>query len=181
MRIGRIHGECELLLEGSGMGWTFLRPNLLMQTTLAFAEQVAADGRFYAPLAEAKTSMIDARDVAAVAARMLTEEGHEGKVYELTGPEAISHREIAEKLSKVLVRPVEHVEVSFEDARGGMIGMGMPEWLADALAELFEVRQAGYTSGVTDTVAQITGREPRGYEQFARDYKEAFSAAPAGP
>jgi uncharacterized protein YbjT (DUF2867 family) len=112
---------------------------------------------------------------------MLTEEGHEGKVYELTGPEAISHREIAEKLSKVLGRPVEHVEVSFEDARGGMIGLGMPEWLADALAELFEVRQAGYTSGVTDTVAQITGREPRGYEQFARDYKEAFSAAPAGP
>ncbi len=180
MRIGRIHGECERLLEGSGMGWTFLRPNLFMQTTLAFAEQVAADGRFYAPLAEATTSMIDARDVAAVAARMLTEEGHEGKVYELSGPEAISHRDIAEKLSGVLGRPVEHVEVSSEDARGGMITMGMPVWLADALFELFEVRQAGYTAGVTETVAEITGREPRSYEQFARDYKEAFGSDPAG-
>ena len=181
IRIGRIHGGCERLLEGSGMGWTFLRPNLFMQTTLAFAPQVAADGRFYAPLTEAKTSMIDARDVAAVAARALTEEGHEGKVHELTGPEAISHRDIAEKLSGVLGRPVEHVEVSFEDARGGMIGMGMPEWLADALFELFEVRQAGYTAGVTGTVAEITGREARSYEEFAHDYKEAFSEAPGGP
>ncbi len=180
VRIARIHDECERLLEGSRMACTFIRPNLFMQTTLAFAAQVAADGRFYAPLAEAKTSMIDARDVAAVAARALTEEGHEGKVHELTGAEAISHREIAEKLSGVLGRPVEHVEVSFEDARGGMLDMGMPEWLADALLELFEVRQAGYTAGVTNTVVEITGREPRGYEEFARDYKEAFSEGPAG-
>lgn len=162
------------------MAWTFLRPNLFMQTTLAFAPQVAAEGRFYAPLAEAKTSMIDARDVAAVAARALTEEGHEGRVHELTGPEAISHRDIAQKLSTVLDRPVEHVEVSFEDARGGMVEMGMPEWLADALFELFEVRQAGYTAGVTNTVAEIIGREPRGYEEFARDHREAFGGGSAG-
>ena len=180
MRLGQIHGECERLLEESSMAWTFLRPNLFMQTTLTFAEQVAADGRFYAPLAEAKTSMIDVRDVGAVAAKTLTEEGHEGKVHELTGPEAISHRDIAQKLSKVLGKPVEHVEVSFEEARGAMIEMGMPEWLADALFELFEVRQAGYTAGVTNAVGQITGGEPRSYEGFARDYREAFGGAPAG-
>jgi uncharacterized protein YbjT (DUF2867 family) len=180
MRLRRIHSECERILEESSMGWTLLRPNLFMQTTLTFAEQVAAEGRFYAPLAEAKTSMIDVRDVATVAAKTLTDERHEGKVYELTGPEAISHREIAEKLSKVLERPVEHVEVSLDDARGGMIEMGMPEWLADALYELFEVRQAGYMAGVTNAVGQVTGREPRSYEEFARDYKEAFGGAWAG-
>jgi len=180
MRLGRIHGECERLLEESGMAWTFLRPNLFMQTTLAFAPQVAAEGRFYAPLAEAKTSMIDVRDVAAVAARALTEEGHEGKTHELTGPEAISHRDIAEKLSTILGRPIEHVEVSFADARGGMVGAGMPEWLADALFELFEVRQAGYTAEVTNAVAEITGRKPHSYQEFARDYKEAFSGALTG-
>jgi uncharacterized protein YbjT (DUF2867 family) len=123
--------------------------------------------------------MIDVRDVAAVAAKTLTEEGHEGKVYELTGPEAISHREIAEKLSKVVGKPVEHVEVSLEEARGGMIEMGMPEWLADALFELFEVRQAGYTAGVTNAVKEVTGREPRSYEEFARDYRGAFGGAGA--
>jgi uncharacterized protein YbjT (DUF2867 family) len=181
MRIGRIHSECERLLKGSDMAWTFLRPSIFMQTTLAYAGQVAAEGRFYAPLAEAKTSMIDARDVAAVAARALTEAGHEGKVHELTGSEAISHRDIAEKLSAVLERPVEYVEVSIEDARGSMVGMGMPEWLADAVAELFEVREAGFLAGVTSTVAEITGREPRSYEEFARDHKEAFSGTPAGP
>ncbi len=181
MRIGVIHSECERLLKESGMAWTVLRPNVFMQTTLAYAGQVAAQGRFYAPLAETKTSIIDARDVATAAATTLSEEGHEGKVYELTGPEAISHRDIAEKLSAVLGRPVEHVEVSVEDARGSMVGMGMPEWLAEAVAELFEVRQAGYLAAVTDTVAEITGRGPRSYEEFARDHKEAFSGTPAGP
>jgi uncharacterized protein YbjT (DUF2867 family) len=150
-----------------------------MQTTLAFAAQVAADGRFYAPLAEAKTSMIDARDVAAVAARALTEEGHEGKVHELTGAEAISHREIAEKLSGVLGRPVEHVEVSFEDARGGMLDMGMPEWLADALGAIRSpaggLHRRGDEYGGGNHRARATG-----YEEFARDYKEAFSEGPAG-
>jgi uncharacterized protein YbjT (DUF2867 family) len=180
MRIGRIHSACERLLKESDMAWTFLRPSLFMQTTLAYAGQVAAEGRFYAPLAEAKTSMIDARDVAAVAARALTEDDHEGQVHELTGPEAISHRDIAETLSAVLGRPVEHVEVSIEDARGSMVGMGMPEWLAEAVAELFEVRQEGYFAGVTNTVAGITGREPRSYEEFARDHKGAFSGAPTG-
>jgi uncharacterized protein YbjT (DUF2867 family) len=180
MRIGRIHSECERLLKESDMAWTFLRPSIFMQTTLAYAGQVAAEGRFYAPLAEAKTSMIDARDVAAVAARALTEAGHEGQVHELTGSEAISHRDIAEKLSAVLGRPVEHVEVSMEDAGGSMVGMGMPEWLAEAVAELFEVRQEGYLAGVTNTVAGITGREPRSYEEFARDHKGAFSGAPTG-
>jgi len=180
MRIGRIHSECERLLKESDMAWTFLRPSIFMQTTLAYAGQVAAEGRFYAPLAEAKTSMIDARDVAAVAARALTEAGHEGQVHELTGPEAISHRDIAETLSAVLGRPVEHVEVSMEDAGGSMVGMGMPEWLAEAVAELFEVRQEGYLAGVTNTVAGITGREPRSYEEFARDHKGAFSGTPTG-
>jgi uncharacterized protein YbjT (DUF2867 family) len=179
-RIGRIHSACERLLKESDMAWTFLRPSIFMQTTLAYAGQVAAEGRFYAPLAEAKTSLIDARDVAAVAARALTEDDHEGQVHELTGPEAISHRDIAETLSAVLGRPVEHVEVSIEDARGSMVGMGMPEWLAEAVAELFEVRQEGYFAGVTNTVAGITGREPRSYEEFARDHKGAFSGAPTG-
>ena len=180
MRIGRIHGECERLLEGSGMAWTFLRANLFMQTTLAFAPQVAAERRFFAPLAEAKTSMIDARDVAAVAARALSEERHEGKAHDLTGPEAISHRDVAGKLSAVLGRPVEHVEVSFEDAREAMVGSGMPQWLADALIELYEVRQAGYMAGVTSAVAEIIGQEPRSYEDFARDHEGALGRAPAG-
>ena len=181
MRIGVIHSECERLLKESGMAWTVLRPNVFMQTTLAYAPQVAAQGRFYAPLAEAKTSIIDARDVAAVAARALTEDGHEGQVHELTGPEAISHRDIAEKLSAVLGRPVEHVEVSIEGARGSMVGMGMPGWLAEAVAELFDVREAGLLAPVTGTVANITRREPRSYEEFARDHKGAFSGTPAGP
>ncbi len=72
------------------------------------------------------------------------------------------------------------MEVSSEDAREGMIAMGMPEWLVDTRFELFEVREAGCTAGVTNTVAQITGREPRSYELSARVYKELFSGSSPG-
>lgn len=118
----------------------------------------------------------DVRDIAAVAARALTEEGHEGKVYELTGPEAISNREIAEKLSAAVGKPVEHVEIPLEDAREAMIGEGAPEWLADGLVELNrEVYEPGYAANVADGMAETTGREPRSFEEFARDHAGAFA------
>ncbi len=176
VRFGRVHAESERYLEESGLAYTVLRPTGFMQNTLAYAPSIASEGRFYAPLAEAKVAWVDARDIAAVAAKALTEEGHEGKVYDLTGPEAISNREIAEKLSAVIGEPVEHVEVSFEDAREAMVGAGMPEWLVDGLIELNkEVYEPGYAASVTGGVAKAAGREPRSFEVFARDHAEAFT------
>ncbi|HEV8044189.1 MAG TPA: SDR family oxidoreductase [Rubrobacter sp.] len=176
VRFGRVHAESERHLEESGLAYTILRPGGFMQNSLAYAGSIASEGRFYAPLAEAKMAWIDVRDIAAVAARTLTEDGHEGKTYELTGPRAISNREIAEKLSAATGKPVEHVEVSLEDAREGMVGAGLPEWLADGLVELNrEVYEPGYAADVTGGVAEVTGREPRGFEEFARDHAGAFA------
>jgi uncharacterized protein YbjT (DUF2867 family) len=174
VRFLRNHGDGERVLEESDLSWTFLRPNSFMQNTLSNAWSIASEGRLYSPVPDAKVALIDTRDVAAVAARVLTEEGHEGKVYELTGPEAISNREVAEQLSTVLGRAVECVEVSFEDARQAMVGGGMPEWLTDGVLELARFQEAGYAAGLTDGVAEVTGREPRRFEKFARDYKSAF-------
>ncbi len=145
-----------------------------MQNTLANAPQISSEERFYAPLADAKISMIDVRDIAAVTTAVLTGEGHEGKVYELTGPEGISNRDVAEKLSAVLGKPVEHVEVSFEDARQAMVGSGVSEWYADGLIEPFGIYEAGYAAGVAGGVAEATGREPRSFEDFARDHRAEF-------
>src|ERR687886_606183 len=174
LRFGRTHGEGERHLEESALSWTFLRPNSFMQNTLSNAWSIASEGRLYSTVPDAKVALIDTRDVAAVAARVLTEEGHEGKVYELTGPEAISNREVAEQLSTVLGRAVECVEVSFEDARQAMVGGGMPEWVADGVIELARFQEAGYAAGLTNGVAEVSGREPRRFEEFAHGYKSAF-------
>ncbi len=174
LRFGRTHGEGERHLEGSDLSWPFLRPNSFMQNTLANAWSIASEGRLYSPVLDAKVALIDARDVAAVAARVLTKERHEGKAYELSGPEAISNREAAEQLSTVLGRAIECVEVSFEDARRAMVGGGLPEWLVDGVIELARLQEAGYAASLTNGVAEVTGREPRRFEEFARDYKSAF-------
>lgn len=175
-----MQAESERYLEESGLAYTILRPGGFMQNTLAYADSVASEGRFYAPLAEAKVAWIDVRDIAAVAARTLTEDGHEGKTYELTGPQAISNREIVEKLSAATGKRVEHVEISLDDAREGMVGAGLPEWLADGLIELNrEVYEPGYAAEVSGGVAEVTGREPRNFEEFARDHAETFAGTGA--
>lgn len=177
VRFGRVHAEAERYLEGSGIGYTILRPTGFMQNTLAYAGSVSSEGRFYAPLADAKVAWIDVRDIAAVAAETLTGEGHEGKVYDLTGPEALSNREIAQKLSAALGKTVEHVEVSYEGAREAMVGAGLPEWLADGLIELNrEVYEPGYAAQTANGVEEATGRRPRSFDEFARDHRAAFGA-----
>jgi uncharacterized protein YbjT (DUF2867 family) len=90
---------------------TFLRPNLFMQGLLAFRETIIGQGKFFAAVGDARVSVIDVRDIAADAAAALTEEGHEGKTYDLTGPQALSHGEMAEKLSEALRRVIEFVDV----------------------------------------------------------------------
>ena len=178
VRFGRVHGQAERHLRESGLGHTVLRPTGFMQNTLAFAGSISSEGGFYAPLADARVAWVDVRDIAAVAARTLTEEGHEGKTYELTGPEAISNREITDKLSAAIGKPVEHVEVSLEDARGAMVGAGLPEWLADGLIELNrEVYEPGYASNVAGSVAEATGQDPRSFDTFTRNHAGAFAGA----
>ena len=92
----------------------------------------------------------------------------------MTGPEAISNREAAERLSTVLGRPIECVEVSFEDARQAMVGGGMPEWQAAGVIELARLQEAGYAAVLTNGVAEATGRGSRRFEEFARAYESAF-------
>lgn len=172
--LSRMHRETEEEIERSGIAYTHLRPNGFMQNILTFAGTIKAQGAFYAPFGEAKVSYVDGRDVAAVAFSALTEDGHEGKAYDITGPEPISYQDMARELSSALGREVKHVEVPVEAARGAMVGMGMSEWLADALVGLFNLYNEGRAARVTDAVHEVTGRDPLAFAQFARDYAEAF-------
>ncbi|HEX8707107.1 MAG TPA: SDR family oxidoreductase [Pyrinomonadaceae bacterium] len=172
--LGRWHYQTEQEIERSGMRYTHLRPNGFMQNALMFAPTIRGQGAFYGSLGETKVSYVDARDVAAVALATLTEDGHEGKAYEVTGPESLSYREIAGALSSVLGKEVRYVDVPMEAARQGMMGAGMPEWLADALVELFEFYRMGGAAHVTETVREVAGSEPISVSRFAADYAGAF-------
>jgi uncharacterized protein YbjT (DUF2867 family) len=174
VRFGRTHSQCEELLAESGLAFTILRANGAMQNLLPQAPSVASQGKLYAPVADAKVSWIDVRDLARAAVLALTEDGHDGKRYRLTGPEAISSRDQAEVLSEVLGTTIECVEVDVDAIRNAMLGAGAGDYAADGIAELFEMYATGRASAVTDGVAEVTGSSARSFADFARDYSDAF-------
>ena len=174
VRFLRYHAVVEQAIRASGMAFTFLRPNLFMQGLLGFGAMIA-QGNFFAAIGEARISTIDIRDIAAVAATALTESGHEGKTYTLTGPQALTHAEMADEFSTVLGHPVTFVDISPETMRDALIGAGFPTWQADGLIEDYAHYSRNEASVVTSTVREVTVKSPRTFADFARDYAPAFS------
>jgi uncharacterized protein YbjT (DUF2867 family) len=170
----RQHGETDDALANSGLGYTILRPNSFHQNLLWSAGSIKSQGAFYLPIGDARQSLVDVRDIADVAVEVLTKPGHEGRIYEITGPQSLSFHDVAAALSSVLGRPIRYVPVPREAALESMLKSGMPEWNARALADLYDVFAAGHAAWTTDVIERITGRAPRTFEQFARDYLEAF-------
>jgi uncharacterized protein YbjT (DUF2867 family) len=174
VRFLRYHAAVERKMRESGIAYTFLRPNLFMQGLLAFRETIIGQGRFFAAAGDAKISSVDVRDIAAAAAAALTQDGHEGRTYDLTGPEALSHGEMAEKLSEVLGRRIQFVDVPPEAMREMLISVGLPVWQADGLIEDYAHYSRGEASEVSTGVQDATGEPPRSFDDFARDYAHAF-------
>jgi uncharacterized protein YbjT (DUF2867 family) len=170
----RQHAEIEDQLMSSGLPYTFLRPQSFMQNTLIAAQTVASEGKIYQPFKDGKLGMIDARDIGEVAAKVLTEEGHEGKVYTLTGPTAISFYDVAEVLSEVLGKEVSYVNISLEAARGAMLSRGFPEWRAEVLVEYARAHSQGYSDFTTEDFEQLTGHPSTSYKEFASDFAPVF-------
>jgi uncharacterized protein YbjT (DUF2867 family) len=123
-------------------------------------------------------SAVDVRDIAAVAAAALTEPSHEGQTYTITGPAAITHRDIAEALSVATGRDIEFVDVAPEAFRASLEGV-LPDWQLDGLVEDYAHYRRGEAADVLSTVVDVTGVEPRGITHFARDYADRFTAPAA--
>lgn len=172
-----LHRLSEGRLERSGMAFTHLRPGPFMQNVLSFAPQIAGEGAFYGAWGDGRMGYVDGRDVAAVAARVLTEDGHERKAYGITGPETLSQAQVAEKLSAATGREVRYIDVPPEVAREGMLGRGMPEWLAGAMVEVMASIRRGGADETYDGVPLVTGRSPRSFDEFAREFAPAFKAS----
>ena len=173
VRFLRYHAAVEQHVRDLGVPYTFLRPNLFFQGLLAFAGTISSQGRFYAPIGDATISAIDVRDIADVAAVTLTEAGHEGATYTLTGPASITHTQIAAALTAALGRDVTFTDVPPEAFADSLRGI-LPPWQVDGLLEDYAHYRRGEAASVSSAVAEITGRPPRDIQQFARDYAPAF-------
>jgi uncharacterized protein YbjT (DUF2867 family) len=169
------HGEIDERLSRSGLSYSLLRPHSFMQNLLHARGSIQSDGAIYYPAKEGRIAPIDARDIAACAAAVLTSEGHSGRIYDLTGPESLSYAEIAATIGKAIGREVSYVDVPPEAAREAMLGMGFPEFVADGLIELMALYGAGTYADVTQTVEKLTNVPPRTLASFAKDFAGVFS------
>jgi uncharacterized protein YbjT (DUF2867 family) len=169
------HAAVERHVRDLGLGYTFLRPNLYFQGLFAFAGPISAEGRLYAPIGDARVSAVDVRDIAAVAAITLTETGHEGATYTLTGPAAITHTQIAAALTAATGHTVTFVDAPPEAFAGSLHGI-LPPWQVAGLLEDYAHYRRGEAAAVSPAVAEITGRPPIGIQQFADDYAPAFTS-----
>jgi uncharacterized protein YbjT (DUF2867 family) len=175
VRFLRYHAAVERTIRAAGLPYTFLRPSLFMQGFLGFRESLLAEGKFCAAAGDAKISVIDVRDIAAVAAAALTERGHEERIYDLTGPAALTDSEMAEQLSDALGRRVEFVNVSPDAMAGALISVGLPAQQAEDPLEDYAHYRRGEASAVSSGVQDGAGSAPRTFADFARDYAPIFS------
>jgi uncharacterized protein YbjT (DUF2867 family) len=170
---GRLHRQIEKIIEESGIPYAFLRPNSFMQNLVTRSSQtIKNQNAFYLPAGDGKISFVDARDVAAVAVEVLTNNGsqHLNKVYDITGPQALSHDQVAEILSEETDRRISYVDISEEVARNEMKKIGVANWFIDNAMELYNMYKLGSRSQTTNVVEQLTGRGPISFSQFARNY-----------
>ncbi len=175
VRFLRYHAAVEAALRASGMAWTFLRPNLYMQALLGFRSTIKEQNAFYAAAGEAKVSVVDVRDIAEAAVAALTQPGHTGKIYDLTGPQALSHAEMAAHLSAAMGRAITFVDVPPAAMRDALVKIGMPPWQGDGLVEDYAHYGRGEAAAVAPGVRDATSNAPRSFETFARDYAPQFA------
>jgi uncharacterized protein YbjT (DUF2867 family) len=173
-RFARMHGEIEKRLEASGMAFTHLRAGEFMPAYFRQVSNITAKGAIFLPMEDARIASIDVGDIAEIAARVLTSPGHEGKIYPLTGPQALTMAEVAEKLSAATGKPIRYVKFPPEAARQAQLAAGMPPYLADALFELFAERRNGKEAKVWPDAAVLLGRPPTSFDEFARRNAAVF-------
>jgi uncharacterized protein YbjT (DUF2867 family) len=175
------HTTCDRYLEDSGLPYVIVRPNLFLQNIPeSTIPAIDASGTFYADAGEARISMVDTRDVAAVAALALTEPGYLGAHFDVTGPEALSYTDVAAKLTSVLGRRISYVGASDDAVRQALLGAGLTTWFAGALVGLYQDYRrsgtGGYAAQVTETVQRLTGRPARSLDDLLGEIAPTIAA-----
>jgi uncharacterized protein YbjT (DUF2867 family) len=169
------HHKIEKLLLDTGVDFTFLRASFFMQNlSTTHRKEIVESGKIALPVGNAKTSFVDTRDLGAVAARILTENGHENRAYTLTGAEALDYYQVAQIMSEVLEKPIHYTNPSAitffrqQLAQGGKIGFAL------VVTGLYTITRFGNAEQMTDNVQQVLGRAPITFRQFVEDHRSIW-------
>jgi len=176
------HRKVEDKLKSTGISFTILRPNGFLQNIVAYnAPSIRAQGAFYASMSDAQVSYLDVGDIAAAAAKALHAGAHAGKTYELHGPEAISNRELAKRISRIAGRTVNYVDIPESAQREAMLGLGMPEWQVTALLDLQQYYKLGGGAKTDSLLKSLIERDPVTLDQYlsanAREFRDQAASA----
>jgi uncharacterized protein YbjT (DUF2867 family) len=175
-RVPEMHAASEAYIKASGLAWTMVKPNFFMQTLLAAAAGVKARGELSMPMGSAKISMVDCRDVGAVVAKTLTDAGHEGQSYKLTGPESVSLHDVAARMTAIFDSPVRYTDPPLAAYREILLKALPDPWRVDSVCEIFAATARGERSieTVTDTLPTLLGRPAGTLDAFLGQMKAAF-------
>ena len=174
-RFTRMHDEIERYLESSGLTWTHLRPSQFMQVYLREAPTIIAKNAFYLPMDKARLEPVDLEDVAKVASALMRSPGHEGKSYDMTGPEELTMAEIAERISAAIGKTIHYINITPEEHREVLLAKGLAPFFVDAVEELFRERRQRPGSKVFLGTHDAFGVQPTTFAQFARANAAIFS------
>lgn len=166
--IAVVHADTEQYLQASGVAWTILSNSVYADDVLRNAGQALRTGVLTSAMKDPGTSFITRLDLARATATILLGKGHEGKIYTLTGPAAITQQQFARLLSEVTGKSIQYVPVSFDQLQAGLKQAGLPELIVNMLVSSQKATAQGRTSLVTDDVAKLTGQAPEPYESVVR-------------
>ncbi|SNY65686.1 NmrA family NAD(P)-binding protein [Paractinoplanes atraurantiacus] len=174
----RDHYRIEQALTASGLPHTLLRANVYMQNFLMLAPLIAATSAFPSPTGDGRAGMVDARDVAEVAATIAAAPAeHAGATYRLTGPESLSYNDVAAQLSELAGRTITHRHITAQEQEEAMIRMGLPRPVAHANAQALALVAEGDADWTSTDVERLTGRPATTFAQFAADHIDRFGGA----
>jgi uncharacterized protein YbjT (DUF2867 family) len=174
-RFTRMHEQIEDYLEASGVAWTHLRPCQFMQVYLSETPTIVAKQALFLPLENVRLAPIDLDDIAKVAFGVLRSSGHEGRSYEMTGPESLTMAEIAERISVAIGKAIRYINVAPAERRQALLASGMSTYMADALDEQAAERRRCPESRVDLSTHEAFGIRPTSFGEFARVHAEGFA------
>ena len=174
--IPKLHWDTEVYIKDSGLQWTMIKPNFYMQNFIGSAKTIVEQNKFFLPMSDGKTGMIDTRDVGKVIAKVLSEEGHEGQSYQITGPETLSFYNVAEKFSSVLKREVLYVDMPMDAYKNILSQFLTNQWHLDSVIDLFAGIAEGGIEYNTDTFEELIGTPPRSLEDFIEEHRNLYTA-----
>jgi uncharacterized protein YbjT (DUF2867 family) len=170
--------KVELALEASGLSFTHLRPNFFMQIFAAGPHyaQIMARRQIRLPAADARISFIDVKDIAEVATQCLLDDTHRGKVFTLTGGQALSHADVAAHIAAASESAIDYVDLSEDEARSEWSAAGLPAANVERLIGFYRIVRTGAAATVSPCVEQLLGRMTRTFADFAKCSRAAWDA-----